>query len=279
MADRVAPATVRHGRSTVGASDSGDASDSGVDVVGAILARMAVRLKERYHVGEQISDDPIVQVIDDFVTDAERLHVIGQAQGRTKEALVSAVGASTTSEGRTGTVCWVKHDQTPIVRGLVERVGDLVGISVRHAESLQVVHYAETQQYRPHYDGWDLDTERGRQRTARGGQRLVTALIYLNDVEGGGGTVFPELDREIEARPGRMVVFHNVADPTLADLSRHPRSLHGGSPVWGGEKWACNLWFRQLPYQTGRSRPTGRRRAHRRDHRRPPPTPPERAGS
>ena len=30
---------------------------------------MAVQLKERYHVGEQISDDPIVQVIDDFVTD------------------------------------------------------------------------------------------------------------------------------------------------------------------------------------------------------------------
>lgn len=224
---------------------------------------MVVRLKERYHLGEQVSDDPIVQVIDDFVSETERLHIIAQAQGNTKQALVSAVGASTTSEGRTGTVCWVKHDQTPIVRGLVKRVSNLVGIPVKHAESLQVVHYAETQQYRPHFDGWDMNTEKGKQRTAKGGQRLVTALIYLNEVDDGGGTIFPKLDYEVEARPGRMVIFHNVVDPSLQDLTRHPKSLHGGSPVWGGEKWACNLWFRHQPYQAARSRPAGRRPAGR----------------
>jgi prolyl 4-hydroxylase len=220
---------------------------------------MAMRLKERYHIGEQISDDPIVQVIDGFLSDTERLHIIGQAQGNMKQALVSAVGAATTSEGRTGSVCWVKHDQTPIVRGLVKRVSNLVGIPVKHAESLQVVHYAETQQYRPHFDGWDMNSEKGKQRTAKGGQRLVTALCYLNDVDDGGGTVFPKLDLEVEAKPGRMVIFHNVVDPELGDLTRHPKSLHGGSPVWGGEKWACNLWFRAKPYQDPGARPTGKR--------------------
>lgn len=220
---------------------------------------MAVRLKERYHVGEQISDDPIVQVIDDFVTETERLHIVRLAQGNTKEALVSAVGESKTSDGRTGSVCWVKHDQTPIVRGLVKRVSNLVGIPVKHAESLQVVHYAETQQYRPHFDGWDMNTEKGQQRTAKGGQRLVTALCYLNEVEDGGGTIFPKLDVEVEAQPGRMVIFHNVKDPTLAEMTRHPKALHGGSPVWGGEKWACNLWFRAEPYQAAGARPKGKR--------------------
>ena len=220
---------------------------------------MSVRLKERYHVGERICDDPIVQVIDDYVTEHERLHIIGQAMGRTKQALVSAVGPATTSEGRTGSVCWVKHDQTPVVRALVKRVSNLVGIPIRHAESLQVVHYAETEQYRPHFDGWDMNTEKGRQRMAKGGQRLVTALIYLNEVPDGGGTVFPKLDLEIEPRPGRMVVFHNVVDPTLGELTRHPHALHGGSPVWEGEKWACNLWFRQLPYQDAGRRPSGTR--------------------
>lgn len=220
---------------------------------------MAVRLKERYHIGEQVADDPIVQVIDNFVTETERLHIIGQAQGHTKEALVSAVGESKTSDGRTGSVCWVKHDQTPIVRGLVKRVSNLVGIPVKHAESLQVVHYAETQQYRPHFDGWDMNTEKGKQRTAKGGQRLVTALCYLNEVEDGGGTVFPKLDLEVEAQPGRMVIFHNVQDPTLVEMTRHPKALHGGSPVWGGEKWACNLWFRAQPYQAAGSRPAGKR--------------------
>ena len=212
---------------------------------------MSLQLKDRYHVGEQLADDPLIQVIDDFVTDTERHHIIGLAQGKLGTALVSAVGAAKTSDGRTGSVAWIKHDQTPIVRGLVKRVSHLVGIPIRHAESLQVVHYAETEQYRPHFDAYDMDTEKGKQRTARGGQRLVTALCYLNEVEDGGGTIFPKLDLEVEARPGRMVIFHNVGDHTLDDMTRHPHSLHGGSPVWGGEKYACNLWFRAQPYQHG----------------------------
>ena len=73
--------------------------------------------------------------------------------------------------------------------------------------------------------------------------------MYLNDVEDGGSTIFPKLDLEVEAKPGRMVIFHNLADHTLVDFTRHPKSLHGGSPVWGGQKWAANLWFRALPYQ------------------------------
>jgi prolyl 4-hydroxylase len=210
---------------------------------------MAMALKEGYHVGEQMSDDPLVQVIDDFVTETERHHIIRLTADKLDTALVSAVGASKTSDGRTGSVAWVKHDQTPIVRGLVKRVSNLVGIPVRHAESLQVVHYGETQEYKPHFDAYDMNTEKGKQRTERGGQRIVTALMYLNEVEDGGGTIFPRLDLEVEAQPGRMVIFHNLADRTLTDMTRHPKSLHGGSPVWGGQKWACNLWFRAQPYQ------------------------------
>ena len=210
---------------------------------------MAMRLRDSYDLGQQIADDPLVQVIDDFVTETERNHIIRLTRDKLDTALVSAVGAAQTSDGRTGSVAWVKHDHTPIVRGLVKRVSNLVGIPVRHAESLQVVHYGETQEYKPHFDAYDMTTEKGQQRTAKGGQRLVTALMYLNEVEDGGGTIFPKLKLEVEARPGRMVIFHNVGDHELEDLTRHRNSLHGGSPVWGGQKWACNLWFRRLPYQ------------------------------
>jgi prolyl 4-hydroxylase len=201
---------------------------------------MAMRLKDSYHLGQQVADDPLVQVIDDFVTETERSHIIRLTADKLDTALVSAVGAAKTSDGRTGSVAWVKHDHTPIVRGLVKRVSNLVGIPVRHAESLQVVHYGETQEYKPHFDAYDMTTEKGQQRTAKGGQRLVTALMYLNEVEDGGGTIFPKLD--------------NVGDNDLEDLTRHRHSLHGGSPVWGGQKWACNLWFRQFPYDTNTTR-------------------------
>jgi prolyl 4-hydroxylase len=209
---------------------------------------------ESYPLGEQVASDPLVQVVDDFVTVTERTHIIELSVRDLDTALVSADGPPITSAGRTGSVAWIKHDATPTVHGLVRRVSRLVGIPIRHAESLQVVHYAEAQEYKPHFDAYDMTTEKGRQRTARGGQRIVTTLMYLNDVEAGGATTFPELGLDVEPRPGRMVIFHDVADPGLQDMTRHPRSLHGGAPVRSGQKWACNLWFRARPWQPAQPR-------------------------
>lgn len=213
---------------------------------------MALTLRTGYEIGEQLCDDPVIWIVDDFVTDVERNHIVEFAGHRMEDAKVSRRGANRPSEKRTGSVAWVKHDETPIVRGLVKRVGDLVGVAPRHAESLQVVHYAETQEYRPHYDAWDIHTDKGREKTAVGGNRAITALMYLNRVAGGGGTGFPNLDLEVEAIPGRLCIFHDLI---VGESERHPDSLHGGLPVTAGEKWACNLWFRAEPYtRPGKSR-------------------------
>ncbi len=218
-----------------------------------------VELKHIYDIGEVIATDPLVTVIDDFVTEGERAHIIKQARRTLGSAKVSTVGENTYSDKRTGSVAWVRHDQTPVVRNLVRRVSDIIGIPVSHAESLQVVHYAETEEYRAHFDAYDLNTEKGRLRTAKGGQRLVTALMYLNEVESGGGTGFPKLKLEVEPIPGRVVLFHNIKEGTH---DRHKKSLHGGLPVVAGEKWACNLWFRAHPYQTTGGTGGSRRAGH-----------------
>ena len=75
--------------------------------------------------------------------------------------------------------------------------------------------------------------------------------MYLNEPAGGGGTNFPKLDLAVEARPGRLVIFHNIADEAT---NLHEKSLHGGMPVTEGEKWACNLWYRARPYRVGTDR-------------------------
>ena len=217
---------------------------------------MVILLKPEYEIGRRVADDPLVWVIDDFVSDVEREHIIELGAPQMTEAKVSRLGHNATSEKRTGSVGWVKHNQTPIVRGLVKRVGDLVGLPTTHAESLQVVHYGEKQQYEPHFDAWDMTTAKGREKTSRGGNRLVTALMYLNEVPAGGATGFPELDVEVEAVPGRLCLFHNLV-PGVSD--RHAHSLHGGLPVEAGEKWACNLWFREHRYQSGTGAPVTKR--------------------
>ncbi len=212
-----------------------------------------MKLHDAYPVGTQLADDPIVWVIDDFLSVDEREHIIGIAGPRLEAAKVTSTRVNTVSTARTGSVAWVRYGDSPMVQGVMHRVSDLVGIPVHHAESMQVVHYAETQEYRPHFDGWDLTTEKGRLRTENGGQRVLTALMYLNDPAGGGGTNFPKLNLEVEARPGRLVLFHNIIDE---ETNLHPHSLHGGMPVSDGEKWACNLWYRARPYRTAVDRTT-----------------------
>jgi hypothetical protein len=75
-----------------------------------------------------------------------------------------------------------------------------------------------------------------------GGQRMKTALVYLNNVDEGGGTRFTKLNKEVNAEKGKLLVFHNVHDGTH---NKHELSEHAGMPVIQGEKWAFNLWFRE----------------------------------
>ena len=192
--------------------------------------------------GFKVYDDPLIQVIDNLLSTEDCQHIIELAKPHMKVAVVSGVDGGIKSAGRTGGVHWVKHDTTPVISKIVDRISDTVGVPRSHAESLQVIYYGVTQQYKPHFDAYDLTTEVGKRCTAKGGQRLVTALLYLNDVEGGGGTTFPKAGCNVAARPGRAVIFHNCYDGTNV---RHPSSLHGGMPVEKGEKWACNLWYRE----------------------------------
>ncbi len=174
---------------------------------------MTARTRHDYDIGEQLAHDPLVVVVDDFVTPAECKHLVNQARRSMTRAQVTGDEGSRISAGRTGRVTWIRHDATPIVRGLVKRVSNLVEMPVSHAESLQVIHYDEAQEYRPHHDAWDLGTDKGRQRTADSGQRLVTALMYLNEVEAGGSTDFPKLKLEVEPipRPDGAVPQHDRA--------------------------------------------------------------------
>ena len=206
---------------------------------------MSSTLHTSYDLGEQLADDPIVWMVDDFVSPTECRDIIKAARGKLSAAKVSRLGSNSQSKKRSNRVAWLPHDYDPVVAEVVGRVADFVGLPADHAESLQVIHYAKNQEYRAHFDAWDVTTDKGREKTEKGGNRILTALIYLNSVGRGGGTGFPKLEVEVAAKPGRMCIFHDL----IGDgPERHPKALHAGLPVKAGEKWACNLWFRERPY-------------------------------
>jgi prolyl 4-hydroxylase len=208
--------------------------------------KSANTLRLAYPLGEQVSSAPLVQMIEDYLSDEEIATLIAAGAEKLEPAKVSSAEGGVSSKRRSGRNFWIPHNHNLVIQVLCDRLSQLVQLPLQQAESLQLIHYYEAQEYAPHFDAWDAKTEAGQRCMTRGGQRLVTCLLYLNDVEEGGGTTFPKLKVEVAAKRGSLVIFHNCIAKTLV---RHPHSLHGGLPVTKGEKWACNLWFREKNYR------------------------------
>lgn len=189
----------------------------------------------------RLAAKPAVEICDQYLSPTLCASII--ALGRAmKEAEVVGPNPGERSPARTNTVQWLYHMQTPELARVCEAIAYRVGIGLERAEMVQLIHYGPGAEYKPHLDAFDVETPVGQRHLARGGQRWVTALGYLNDVETGGETVFPTLGLAVAAKAGRLLIFDNV-DPLTG--KREAASLHGGAPVVRGEKWAFNLWFRE----------------------------------
>ena len=188
--------------------------------------------------------EPMVAMADDVVAPQACDHIIERASSQIRRAKVSLDEQAAVVPGRSGFNCWLRYRDDPVVAELGERLAALVGLPLAHAEALQVIHYSPDQEYRPHYDAYDLAKPRGQRACRFGHQRIVTVLLYLNAVEEGGATHFPRLGLQVDPKPGRIVIFNNVG---ASIHEPHPLSLHAGLPVLRGEKWACNIWFHARP--------------------------------
>ena len=88
-----------------------------------------------------------------------------------------------------------------------KRLSIMVQMPIRNAESFQLVYYTKGAEYQEHCDAFNYDLPEGKKHWEPGGQRMITALAYLNDVEDGGGTGFPKLDIEISPNKGDVLVL------------------------------------------------------------------------
>lgn len=182
-------------------------------------------------------------VINDFFTDYECDYIISLADEKMTRSKVGTAGDSKVCPQRTSSQMWLPHEHTKITYDLAHRVSEQVGIPYANLEQLQLCNYKETQEYQPHYDSHEADTPERIKAAAGWGQRLKTAMVYLNDVEEGGTTVFPRLGIEIPPKKGRLLIFNNI-DEKKPNYPLYD-SFHGGSPVIKGSKWVCNFWFHQ----------------------------------
>lgn len=199
--------------------------------------------------------DPLIFYIDDFTTDEECEAIIAKASPHMRRARVSGRLDGRTTSGRTNSVAWMASAGDDVFERVEDKVCDLIGCRAECTESFQVIHYDKGQEYKPHLDAYDTSTEHGLNNCKCGGNRLVTTLLYLSDVEAGGNTAFTKLGVEIEAKKRRIGVFYNCLPGQ--STGRDPRVLHCGSQVEAGIKWAANKWIRQFPLHAQRPRRLG----------------------
>lgn len=109
-------------------------------------------------------------------------------------------------------------------------------------EGVDIIRYEPGQALKPHFDA---NREAAVEDTARGGQVLVTALVYLNDVPSGGRTRFGRLGLDVQPHKGECLLFF----PADKNGAFDERTEHEGEEA-ADEKWLARIWVHESKVST-----------------------------
>jgi prolyl 4-hydroxylase len=184
---------------------------------------------------------PRVVVFDGLLDDQECAALIEGARARLARSrtVQRQTGGEEVHESRTSEGMFYRRGENEVVRRIEQRIARLLNWPLENGEGLQILHYGPGAQYKPHYDYFEPAAAGSSNILQRGGQRVGTLVMYLNNPAKGGGTTFPDVGLEVAPRQGSAVFF------SYDRPSPETRSLHGGAPVIEGEKWVATKWLRQ----------------------------------
>ncbi|WP_407923576.1 2OG-Fe(II) oxygenase [Alteribacter lacisalsi] len=177
-----------------------------------------------------LSAEPAIAVFENVLDDAECDAVIEVSRAHLKR---SKIGTDKREHAmRTSSGVFLDEHYSPVVSEVERRLSVMMGMPLTNAEDLHVLHYQPGEEYRAHMDSFTR---------AEVNNRIATMIVYLNDVEEGGETVFPKLGLSIPPKRGTAVYFEYF----YSEQKTNALTLHAGSPVVQGEKWAATLWVRR----------------------------------
>ena len=189
-----------------------------------------------------LSESPRIYWIADLLTPAQCDSIVSQAKPELKRSTVLGnaqegdIDPRRTSYG----MFFPSNPTNPTLKFLERQASDLTKLPIANGEGLQVLRYGTGGEYQPHYDYFLPSQPGGVETLRRGGQRVATLIVYLNEPEEGGETIFPIAKISVTPKKGSAVLFYNVTEDGVED----EKSFHGGAPVIKGEKWIVTKWVR-----------------------------------
>ncbi|MFC5521490.1 2OG-Fe(II) oxygenase [Polaromonas jejuensis] len=189
-------------------------------------------------------EHPGLVVLGHLLSAGECEALVEAARPRLSRSLTvdTQTGGEERNRDRTSQGMFFTRGENAVVRRVEARIARLLNWPVQKGEGLQVLRYREGAQYKPHYDYFDPAEPGTANLLQRGGQRVATLVMYLQEPQEGGATVFPDIGLQVAPRRGHAVFFsYGCAHPCSL-------TLHGGDPVTVGEKWIATKWLREREF-------------------------------
>lgn len=178
-------------------------------------------------------EEPLVIVLGNVLSAEECDELIMLSKDKMQRSKIGVTRE--VDEIRTSSGAFIEDDEHPTVAAIEKRISEIMNIPVEHGEGLHILHYAPGQEYKAHFDYFSAKSK------AAVNNRISTLVLYLNDVEDGGQTVFPKLNLSVYPKKGMAVYFEYF----YSDQELNESTLHAGIPVIKGEKWIATQWMRK----------------------------------
>jgi prolyl 4-hydroxylase len=207
----------------------------------------AALIKVGAHVRRTLSANPQAYR---FETDKAELWAIGEVfdaqECRQLMAMIDRTAAPSTVLSHGETEVWrtsssgdVDRDD-PFIERIEARIDALLDLPHEWGETMQGQRYDEGQEFKYHLDLFWSKAPYWKDEVKRGGQRSITAMAYLNDVDEGGETHFTNLGFAVKPQPGALLIWNN----NLPSGMPNENTMHAGSPVTKGVKYVLTKWYR-----------------------------------
>jgi len=142
---------------------------------------------------------------------------------------------------RTSRTCDLDLLHQPLVAEVDAKIANTLRIPLAKSELMQGQRYDVGQQFKEHADFFEPGTPVCAQFAGVLGNRTWTFMIYLNDVDKGGGTCFPAIDMTFMPRKGSALAWNNLNRDGTVNFN----AIHAGRPVEAGHKVVITKWFRE----------------------------------